>query len=1744
MKKIIFVVVVALFVFCGKAMAQHYTPQQCNTTPITTFPWTETFDSATNCWNICDEDDDNGITGEYCEWKFTTTHNHTSVAGSGAYISYSYYEDINNTTPEAFDNISNWLISPAIALPCQFTNATLTIISKELEQGREDYITIMISTTGNSIEDFQQWPGQNSTINYAGNATWRTDNFTIPSTLAGQTIHFAIHHNSPGQSAVIVDDISITVDGAVYTDTVNIDTSGCSTLVWQTVQFTHDTTFIQTIESNGNGCDTVQNVNIHVNPSYEWRDTVDLYGVTSFTLNSIDADVTFNTEWEARNSTIAGCDSNFYIVLRQQSSTAIDTISCTGSITIGGGTYSTDGMAYDTVQHIENGMLFFDAIRAYNMQISNGTTNETPVAESSYIHDGQTYCRTRTFVDPNNRCDSIRYVIQNPQSDIRVYDDSTVCGIGESVREDSVIRRNDIGCYDSIHVVRIHYRPSYEFFEDNSGRSPYQWHGRSLSNSATYYDSLTTIDGCDSIFTLNLTITGQAPVVNDTSNAPVMPLALCDTFAWHGHVYRATRDTAYDTIVYELTNHAPHDTLYTYNIHFNVSVKQYDTVTYTSPYFYHGHSYTTPGNHTVYPLNCDTTFYLNLTIVDALPCDTSYGPTQHPEGCDAVVWGGVTYRRETRLYDTLVNAVGCDSIRQVHIIVHQSFKDSNFFRPAAGSTYTWRGHQYTSNGTYYDSLTDQYGCDSIYAISLRWRPEHCVTVYDEVDTSDCGEVRWNRQTYTASTTLIDTLVSIDECDSIRTVNITVKRVSRRIIDTSGCEFLWYKGVLFRESFDSVTILGTLSNGCDSSEYINITINHNTNYIDTFVACERFRFGNTVFTSTQDYVGNPGANSQGCDSNINLHIIILHNISLDTQATVCDSMLWHGRYYTATGSYTHTDSAANGCDSTTTLRLTVNHSTHVDTSITACDFYTWYGENYTRSGDYNNVQPADAYGCAHHEALHLTIKHSTSVRIDTSVCDFLAWHANYFRTDTTATFVTTNRDHCDSVQYLTLRILHSSNTQRSVTACDSYMWHDSLFSATTDYTHHGINHIGCDSATTLHLTIVHSDTLDTTITACNSLRWHDSTYTTSTVDTFRVDDGNCRGAEILHLTLGRSSTNRFQQNVCDSLRWHDSLYTVSTTDMHTFTSAEGCDSIVTLALFVRYSSHATVNAAECNQYTWHGVTYTESTDTASFRRYNHAGCDSIVHLNLTIRHDANVIDTIHACERYVYNNRVYTEDGIIGTTQALTIYGCDSLTTLYLSIYQNGDSLIESKTVCNTYVWEDGQRYNNDTVVRRTVENSGCSNIHVLYLTVNHDLTLHDTIVACNEYVWSGRLYTYSTTETLTGTTREGCTQRNVMHLTINKDQTLVIDTSVCTSLDLGNGITYDANVSNLRRSMGSTVSGCDSTLLLTLRINGRYVDTNIMACNSVEWNGNTYLQSKNIIDTIRLDNGCDSIHAVNITVAYPSTSIDVLHACDSMTWRNGTTYYENTLLVDTIHVIDECDSIIYLSLKLDSSIHEENYQATNTAFIWDEKTYNISGDYTHTYTAANGCDSSVTVHLVVTNIPNPMILNHDQRLLMINHYPFGERGNRVDYYGYRWYCNGTPIEGANYDTYSLINGDLLNGCFYVEAAVDEELNAWLSSNLICLGNYGIHDVEAANVSFTAYPNPAKAGSPLQLSTTLDETRLTGATLSLFDHQGRQLIDMPYSKAATGLILPSTSGIYLLRLTTTDGLILATRIIVR
>ena len=1177
-------------------------------------------------------------------------------------------------------------------------------------------------------------------------------------------------------------------------------------------------------------------------------------------------------------------------------------------------------------------------------------------------------------------------------------------------------------------------------------------------------------------------------------------------------------------------------------------MQHHDTAIALSPYAYHNNSYTLSGDYTVPSPNCDTTFHLHLNIVTALPCDTSYGPTQQPRGCDAVVWDGQTYTQETRFFDTLVNSVGCDSIRHVHVIVYRSFKDSIFVQPDTNqASYTWAHNQqqYSANGIYYDSLHTVNGqCDSIYVLRLHWLVANCEPTYSERDTAVCGSMVWKGRRYTSSALLIDTLRNLDGCDSIATIRLTIKEQWQQLTDTSACDFLWYNGTTYTQSIDSITTLGRLANGCDSSRRLHITIRHSTTYNDTFTACERFRWENTVFSQTQDYVGNPRTNSQGCDSNIRLRIIILTGATTDTTAIACDSMTWHGTTYYDNGDYTFTTTGGNNCDSTVVLHLTIVSSQHDEITATSCDRYMWYEQSYTQSGNYTSVLAPTEDGCNHTVTLHLTILRSTTVRIDTSVCDYLAWHANYFRTDTVASFTTTNRVHCDSTEYLTLHIRHSSTSQRNVTACDSYTWHDSLFHHTTDYTHHATNHVGCDSAITLHLTIVHSDTVDTTIHACNRYTWHDSTYRSSTTDTFSVNDGNCHGAEIIHLVMGHSTTQRLQENRCDSLRWNDSTYTVSTTTQHTFTNVQGCDSTVTLQLYLRYSTHSYVSASECYSYTWHGITYYETTDTAKFVRTNTQGCDSVVHLRLTIRPSVEVDDTIKACERYVYNNRTYTSEAILNVSHGYTIYGCDSTTTQLLVIGHNGQNYNEQATACNSYTWRDNMTYYADTVINKSMtDDYGCENNYTLALTIHHDTIIHDTVQACNSYMWSGRLFTYSVTESLTGTTSHGCVQRNVLHLTIHKDKVRTIDTAVCEELRL-DANTYTNSVENLRRSMGRTVHGCDSTLVLTLRIKGRRTDTNVVNCNTVVWDSTTYIASQDLIDTIPMDNGCDSIHTIHIIVTHPGTTVDIFQACDSLTWRNGITYYEDQLLIDTVHIAGGCDSIIYLSLKIDANTHSEITATANQPYLWDNETYTASGDYTHTYEAANGCDSTITLHLTYTTMRNPEILSHDQRLVMLNHYPNGQNGGRIDYYAYQWYCNGTPIEGATSDSYSYSSGGNLNGCFYVEVAVDANRNGWLRSNLICLGTYGIDDVDTPDGRLSIYPNPAERGATATLELTDSPAGTQEGTILLYDHLGRLILTQPCHAGDNTIVMPTTAGNYLLQLHTIDGRTTTTKVVVR
>ncbi len=111
---------------------------------------------------------------------------------------------------------------------------------------------------------------------------------------------------------------------------------------------------------------------------------------------------------------------------------------------------------------------------------------------------------------------------------------------------------------------------------------------------------------------------------------------------------------------------------------------------------------------------------------------------------------------------------------------------------------------------------------------------------------------------------------------------------------------------------------------------------------------------------------------------------------------------------------------------------------------------------------------------------------------------------------------------------------------------------------------------------------------------------------------------------------------------------------------------------TASVTVLTSSTGTDVVSACDSYTWNGIIYTSSNNTAKDTLVNATGCDSVVTLDLTINSSTSVtIDTtIDAGTSITNGTSSYDSDGsYIDTLQAAN--GCDSIVTLNLTVLVSG-----------------------------------------------------------------------------------------------------------------------------------------------------------------------------------------------------------------------------------------------------------------------------------------------------------------------------------------------------------------------------------------------------------------------------------------------------------------------------------------
>ncbi len=100
-----------------------------------------------------------------------------------------------------------------------------------------------------------------------------------------------------------------------------------------------------------------------------------------------------------------------------------------------------------------------------------------------------------------------------------------------------------VGC-DSIYILNLIVNPSYEFITDTEicNGDTVNWRGNDYFIAGTYYDSLMTSVGCDSIYILNLIVNPSYEFITDTE--------ICngDTINWRGNDYFIA-GTYYDSLM-------------------------------------------------------------------------------------------------------------------------------------------------------------------------------------------------------------------------------------------------------------------------------------------------------------------------------------------------------------------------------------------------------------------------------------------------------------------------------------------------------------------------------------------------------------------------------------------------------------------------------------------------------------------------------------------------------------------------------------------------------------------------------------------------------------------------------------------------------------------------------------------------------------------------------------------------------------------------------------------------------------------------------------------------------------------------------------------------------------------------------------------------------------------------------------------------------------------------------------------
>ncbi|MBI2966935.1 MAG: gliding motility-associated C-terminal domain-containing protein [Bacteroidetes bacterium] len=837
----------------------------------------------------------------------------------------------------------------------------------------------------------------------------------------------------------------ITESPAIITSLNNAICSGDSIYLqgtWQTSAGTYYDTLLA-----GNGCDSVIQTTLAVNSNYTtpvatgicqgdsiflqnaWQTSAGTYYDTVLTINGCDSAIIttlavdafiFNpvsasicpgdsiqlpdNSWTGTGgvyydtlTAAAGCDSIIQTTLTVNPTynTPVSTAICSGdSILVGGSWQSAGGTYYDTLGTV-NGC---DSVIVTTLTVNptyNTAATAAICAGDSILLSGSWQSVGGIYYDTlisAGGCDSVITTTLTVYPTYNTPAGATICS-GDSIflggswqfaagsYYDTLASIN--GC-DSVIITTLSLNPSYIIPTTAAictGDSIFL-NGSWQTSSGTYYDSLVSINGCDSVIETTLSVVSFLFTAVSASMCPGDSIFLSGSWQTAGGAYydTLTAVAGCDSIIQTtLTVNSTYLTPVTAAIctgdsillggswqsaggtYYDslVSINGCDSVIETtlsvdsfilnplSVFICQGDSFQLPGgawvntggvyNDTLTAVaGCDSIIQTTLTVN---PTATATATATICSG-DSIFLSG-SWQLAAGIYnDTLSTVNGCDSIIQTTLTVNPTAAATATATICSGDSIFVGGTWQTSAGTYYDTLTAANGCDSVIQTTLTVNPTATATATAGICTGDSIYLQGAWQT--TSGTYYDTLIAANGCDSIIQTTLTVNPIFTTPVPAAICygDSLFLQGVWQTTSGIYYDTMQTV-NSCDSIIVTILSVDSAIFIPVSAVICQ----GDSVQLPGGNWVSSAGvyydtlASVTGCDSIVETTLSVLPVSSIQYPASICtgDSIFLQGAWQTTSGSYYDTLVAANGCDSIITTVLTVSPAiiTSFNTTDASC-----------------------------------------------------------------------------------------------------------------------------------------------------------------------------------------------------------------------------------------------------------------------------------------------------------------------------------------------------------------------------------------------------------------------------------------------------------------------------------------------------------------------------------------------------------------------------------------------------------------------------------------------------------------------------------------------------------------------------------------------------------------------------------------------------------------------------------------